>query len=158
MDTPLIVAILSAAAAIVVPAISFYLTKSKERQAAGVMMLRRTSAKNPLAWTGSRLTNGRITNAVSFEVPAPSVSVTVPMVIGSLPLSPPPIAPLSGAPETMPRYWQFSRKILANSSCVSDSSPNSFLGRAYRPTNFIAIPRIAAVVFLDGSRNVQGLL
>ena len=33
MDTPLIVAIISAAAAIVVPAISFYLTKSKERQA-----------------------------------------------------------------------------------------------------------------------------
>ena len=32
MDTPLIVAIISAAA-IVVPAISFYLTKSKERQA-----------------------------------------------------------------------------------------------------------------------------
>jgi hypothetical protein len=33
MDTPLTVAIISAAAAIVVPAISFYLTKSKERQA-----------------------------------------------------------------------------------------------------------------------------
>ena len=33
MDTPLTVAIISAAAAIVVPAISLYLTKSKERQA-----------------------------------------------------------------------------------------------------------------------------
>ena len=33
MDTPVIVAVISAAAAIVVPAISFYLTKSKERQA-----------------------------------------------------------------------------------------------------------------------------
>jgi len=33
MDTPLSVAIISAAVAIVVPAISFYLTKSKERQA-----------------------------------------------------------------------------------------------------------------------------
>jgi hypothetical protein len=33
MDTPLTVALISAAAAIVVPAISFYLTKSKERQA-----------------------------------------------------------------------------------------------------------------------------
>jgi len=32
MDTPLTVAIISAAAAIVVPAISCYLTKSKERQ------------------------------------------------------------------------------------------------------------------------------
>jgi hypothetical protein len=33
MDTPVTVAIISAAAAIVVPAISFYLTKRKERQA-----------------------------------------------------------------------------------------------------------------------------
>jgi hypothetical protein len=33
MDTPLTVAIISAAAAIVVPAVSFYLTKRKERQA-----------------------------------------------------------------------------------------------------------------------------
>ena len=33
MDTLLSVAIISAAAAIVVPALSFYLTKSKERQA-----------------------------------------------------------------------------------------------------------------------------
>ncbi|HZT35572.1 MAG TPA: hypothetical protein VFA15_06610, partial [Nitrososphaera sp.] len=33
MDTPVTVAVISAAAAIVVPAISFYLTKSKERQA-----------------------------------------------------------------------------------------------------------------------------
>jgi hypothetical protein len=33
MDTPLTIAIISAAAAICVPAISFYLTKSKERQA-----------------------------------------------------------------------------------------------------------------------------
>lgn len=33
MDTPVIVAVISAAAAIVVPAISFYLTKSRERQA-----------------------------------------------------------------------------------------------------------------------------
>ena len=33
MSTPVIVAIISAAAAIIVPAISFYLTKSKERQA-----------------------------------------------------------------------------------------------------------------------------
>jgi len=33
MDTPLTIAIISAAAAIVVRAISFYLTKSKERQA-----------------------------------------------------------------------------------------------------------------------------
>ena len=33
MDTPVTVAIISAAAAIVVPAVSFYLTKQKERQA-----------------------------------------------------------------------------------------------------------------------------
>jgi hypothetical protein len=33
MDTPVTVAIISAAAAIVIPAISFYLTKRKERQA-----------------------------------------------------------------------------------------------------------------------------
>lgn len=33
MDAPVTVAIISAAAAVVVPAISFYLTKSKERQA-----------------------------------------------------------------------------------------------------------------------------
>jgi hypothetical protein len=33
MDTPVTVAIISAAAAVVVPAISFYLTKRKERQA-----------------------------------------------------------------------------------------------------------------------------
>jgi hypothetical protein len=33
MDTPVTIAIISAAAAIVVPAVSFYLTKSKERQA-----------------------------------------------------------------------------------------------------------------------------
>jgi len=33
MDTPVTVAVISAAAAIIVPAISFYLTKRKERQA-----------------------------------------------------------------------------------------------------------------------------
>src|ERR1035438_3072087 len=73
--------------------------------AAGVIRLRRTSRKNPFGCFASRSTNGRMTNAVSFEPAAPSASVTVP-ALGSDGSSPSGVA-ACGTPELPPLEGEF---------------------------------------------------
>jgi hypothetical protein len=90
------------------PCLLAVFTLKPDAFAAGVIMLRSISAKKPGECPGSRSTNGRITNAVSFEDPSASAIVIVSGPTKACPL-PSEISTESGIPEVIPRYWQFSR-------------------------------------------------